>query len=122
MKIISVFAHFKTEFHIIDCGVRWVRQGNLQGELIWIVRVGADAYVRSVRGPDGKWFQKLRDGATATLHAGDRSWRVTAELAPESIEAVSDALRKKYFARWGGPTEAMLEPNVLETTLRLHRA
>jgi hypothetical protein len=89
---------------------------------IWIVRVGSDAYVRSVRGPDGKWFQRLRDGETATLHAGDRSWRVTGELAPESIEAVSEALRKKYFARWRGPTEAMLEPNVLETTLRLHRA
>jgi hypothetical protein len=89
---------------------------------IWIVRIGPDVYVRSVRGPAGKWFQAIRDGATATLHAGDRSWRVTGSLAPEAIEPVSDAIRKKYLARWKGPTESMLVPNTLETTLRLKRA
>jgi hypothetical protein len=88
---------------------------------IWIVTDGPDVFVRSVRGSDGLWFQAIRAGASGVLHAGAQSWPVTASPATDaaSIARVNAALETKYGKRWRGPTDAMLRPEVFDTTLRL---
>jgi hypothetical protein len=85
---------------------------------IWVVRVGERLYVRSWRGPSGRWF----DAASAT-HAG----RVTGggleedvefvEVEGEVDEAVDDAFRLKYGR--SSYLEAMLRPEARATTLEL---
>jgi hypothetical protein len=88
---------------------------------IWIVVVGDGVYVRSVRGVEGRWYQALLGGTEGWLHLGKTVWNVKGEQVSDAaeIQAVSDALRTKYYEKWPQPTEAMLRPAVLPTTLRL---
>jgi hypothetical protein len=88
---------------------------------IWIVVDNDQVYVRSVRGPEGRWYQALAGGQDVQLHAGASMWSIRAEHAtdPAEVQRVSDALSQKYQQRWPGPTAAMLREQVLETTLRV---
>ena len=88
---------------------------------IWVVVVGAQVYIRSVRGIEGRWYQALLGGTEARLHAGSTAWTIDAEQVsdPVVIEQVSDALKQKYEKRWPAPTAAMLRPEVLPTTMRV---
>jgi hypothetical protein len=88
---------------------------------IWIVVDGSDAYVRSVRGPAGRWYRELLANPRGAVHVGDQRVPVRATPAtdPESVARVSAALSKKYESRWPGPTAAMLREDTLPTTLRL---
>ena len=91
---------------------------------IWIVVDGDQAYVRSVRGPAGRWYRELVANPTGAVHAGGRSVAVRASAATDSetVARVSDAINRKYLERWPGPTAAMLRPDTLPTTLRLKPA
>jgi hypothetical protein len=77
--------------------------------------------VRSVRGPDGKWYQALAAGRPFTLHGGASEWSIVGEHVSDQaeIDRVSEAFNRKYQARWPGPTAAMLRAEVLPTTLRI---
>ncbi len=88
--------------------------------IIWIVVDGGRVYVRSVRGPGGKWYQRLRRDPEGALHvAGTRTpVRAVPVSDASEIERVGEALRRKY-ARYEGPLAAMLRPETLPTTLRL---
>jgi hypothetical protein len=88
---------------------------------IWVVVVGEHAYIRSVRGIEGRWYQALLGGTEARLHAGATNWTIRAEQVSDQheIDRVSDALKAKYESRWGQPTAAMLRPEVLHTTMRI---
>ena len=88
---------------------------------IWIVTDGSNVYVRSVRGPQGRWYRELSANPHGAVHAGGRRVAVAAEPVTDGaeIERVSDLLRQKYEARWAGPTASMLRPETLPTTLRL---
>jgi hypothetical protein len=92
--------------------------------IIWIVTVGGHAYIRSVRGPSGRWYQAVADGGQARLVAGSQSWQVrtTPVTDQAEIDQVSQAISRKYQDRWPGPTAAMLRPEVLPTTLRVEPA
>jgi len=87
---------------------------------IWIVVVDGVPYVRSVRGPAGRWYRELlARGEGAVLADGKRTRvRATHDSAAEAIEAVSAGLRKKY-ARSGQSLRSMLRDEVVETTVRL---
>jgi hypothetical protein len=89
--------------------------------IIWIVVDGDTPYVRSVRGPAGRWYRELVANPSGAVHAGGRRVAVRAVPATDAatIAQVSDALRQKYAARWPGPTANMLVENTLPTTLRL---
>jgi hypothetical protein len=91
---------------------------------IWIVVAGDTVYVRSVRGPAGRWYRELVVNPRGAVHAAGTSVAVQAHPAsdPASIALVSDAMNKKYLARWPGPTAAMLREETLPTTLRLEPA
>jgi len=88
---------------------------------IWIVKSGDEAFVRSERGVEGRWYREVRAQPDAMLHVEAEAIPVTVVLAddPDSIRRVSDAFTAKYGHRAAGSTAAMLEPHTLETTLRV---
>lgn len=86
---------------------------------IWVVVVGDEAFVRSVRGPKGKWYVAAAADGIATLEVGRRQIPVTvASVADAStIDAVSQAFLSKYA---GSPyAKSIVAPDTLPTTLRL---
>jgi len=89
--------------------------------IIWIVVDGDTPYVRSVRGPSGRWYRELQANPHGAVHVNGQRVAVDAEAAadPAIVERVSALLREKYAARWAGPTDSMLRAEVLPTTLRL---
>src|SRR5438094_5615081 len=91
---------------------------------IWIVVDGDNAYVRSVRGPAGRWYRELSANTKGAIHVGGRRIPIEAEPVtdPESISRVTAALKRKYEQRWPGPLAGMLREEVLPTTMRLKPA
>ena len=93
--------------------------GEVHKTIVWpLVRDGI-VYLRSYKGPSGRWFrQALADPEIALLF--DRR-RLPARAVPAtdaaSVEACSAALREKYRRSYS--LEAMLVPDVLPTTLRI---
>jgi hypothetical protein len=96
------------------------RNGETRRTIIWIVTDGGHMYVRSVRGPGGKWYQRLRADANGAIHvAGTRTPVRAIPVSDQAeIERVNEALRRKY-AGHGDSLENMLRPDTLPTTLRL---
>jgi hypothetical protein len=92
--------------------------------IIWVVVVDGEVFVRSVRGPKGRWYRELSSNPEGALHAGER--RIPVHAAPATdettVDAVSEAYRSKYEESWPGPTAAMLRPEVLPTTFKLSPA
>jgi hypothetical protein len=90
---------------------------------IWIVVIDGVPYVRSVRGPAGRWYRELLARGDGAVVAGGKHVLVRAkkDSSATAIEAVSAALRKKY-ARSGQSLQSMLRANVLDTTVRLDPA
>jgi hypothetical protein len=88
---------------------------------IWIVVDGDTAYVRSVRGPAGRWYRELVANPTGAVHLDGQRVPVRAVPASDTdtVERVSTAIDRKYRERWPGPTASMLREDTLPTTLRL---
>jgi deazaflavin-dependent oxidoreductase (nitroreductase family) len=87
---------------------------------IWVVRVGDDLYVRSVRGAAGQWFRALRARPAARIEAGGVTRDVTARPAAEADQAAIDAAyRDKYAQQPREYVDPMVTAAVRETTLRL---
>jgi hypothetical protein len=88
---------------------------------IWVVVDGDIAYVRSVRGPAGRWYRELSANPHGAVHASAHRVAVAAEPVEDAvtIARVSELLRQKYERRWPGPTASMLREETLPTTLRL---
>ncbi len=95
--------------------------GEARRTIIWIVSDGADAYVRSVLGRDGRWFRDLEARPDAMLTIGNERVAVTVVPAADAptVELVSTLLRAKYDRTAHASTLSMLEPRTLETTLRV---
>ncbi len=87
---------------------------------IWVVVDGDGVYVRSVRGPSGRWYRELTANPKGAIHVNGRRLAIEAEPAAdaESISRVSDAFKRKYEQRWPGPLAGMLRDQVLPTTMR----
>lgn len=84
---------------------------------IWSVVVDDEAYVRSYHGERGRWYQRaLREGRLTVegIETG-----VEPEHDLELNERISAAFRAKYGKTSPGPTDAMVAPDVVATTLRL---
>ncbi len=96
--------------------------GTIHQAIVWpLVREGV-AYVRSYKGPSGRWYREaLADPAVALLVDGRRlAARAVHAPDPASIEACSKALADKYTN--SNSLAAMLAPAVLPTTVRLEPA
>jgi hypothetical protein len=89
---------------------------------IWIVVDGDDAFVRSVRGPRGRWYGEAVGDPAVTIHVGDRALPARALPATDasSVQRASDAYARKYGEDPAMPS--MLKPEILDTTLRLEPA
>lgn len=88
---------------------------------IWVVCVGDDLYVRSWRGPDGRWFRDARASREGHIAAGGVDRDVDLVDAPEDVnDAIDNAYRGKY-GRYSNYVPPMLVPRARATTLKLLR-
>ena len=96
--------------------------GRAHRTTIWVVVDGDSAYVRSVRGPAGRWYQELVANPAGAVHVDGRRIPATAVPAadPDSVDRVSAALRRKYKGVTG--LAPMLKAETFETTIRLEPA
>jgi hypothetical protein len=98
------------------------KAGEVHRTIVWpLVRDGV-VYLRSYRGPEGRWYREaLADPDVALLFDRRRvPARAVPATDPASVEACSAALRDKYRRSYS--LEAMLVPEVLQTTLRIEPA
>ncbi len=64
---------------------------------IWVVAVADNVYIRSVKGPTGKWFIHAKDSGRAHIEIGDLSKNVRLlEPNPDQQQAVNEAYEDKY--------------------------
>jgi len=94
--------------------------GSLRRPLpIWVVRVGEDLYVRSWRGPNGRWFRAASASHDGHVSAGGIDRDVALLGADDEVnDAIDDAYRAKY-GRHSGYVEPMVAPAARATTLKL---
>lgn len=87
--------------------------------VIWIVVSNDEVFIRSFRGPKGRWYRDLAAGGPATLEWDGHRLAVQAVPANDaaSIERVSGSFLTKY--RTSSYAQAMVQPDTLPTTLRL---
>ena len=90
--------------------------------IIWVMTDGADAFVRSVRGPAGRWYREAVADPRVVVHAGGRTLpaRVVPAADDASIARTNAGLRRKYTGIEG--FDEMLVPDTFPTTLRLEPA
>jgi hypothetical protein len=98
--------------------------GRRRRTTIWVVVDGGTVYVRSVRGPAGRWYRELSARPDGVLHAAGLHLPVHAVGAadPATVASVSQAYRRKYERNWPRETASMLREHTLPTTLRLEPA
>ena len=92
--------------------------------IIWVVVVEGEVFVRSVRGPRGRWYREISSNPEGALHVHNDRLPVRAAPATEeaTVDAVSAAFRSKYQQSSPASTEAMVLPETLPTTLKLSPA
>lgn len=98
------------------------RDGTPRRTIIWVMVDGTDVYLRSVRGPEGRWYRELAAQPEGALHVAGRrvAFRAVPAADERSIAACDEALRRKYRGHPG--YDSMFRPHTLETTLRLEPA
>ncbi|MBO2451272.1 DUF2255 family protein [Actinomadura barringtoniae] len=86
---------------------------------IWIVRHDDDLFVRSARGPEGRWYRTAGTTHRGRIHAAGLTRDVT--FADETDPAVNDQIDAAYLAKYGSTpwAEPMTRPGPRDTTLRL---
>jgi hypothetical protein len=101
-----------------EIGIRTGKRPD-RGVIIWAVVVGDAAFVRSVRGANGKWYKAAAADGRATLEINDRLVPVTATSVSDAptIAAVSAEFLRKYAA--SPYAQSIVKPDTLPTTLRL---
>lgn len=111
----AVLAALRTDKEVT---IRTSRQPD-RGVVIWIVVVNNAVFVRSFRGPKGRWYVTAMADGRATLEVGRQliPARVTPVGDARTVEAVSQAFLSKYAS--SPYAKAMVAPDILPTTLRL---
>ena len=87
--------------------------------IIWVVTDDDEVFIRSVNGAGARWYREALANPAVTIHVAGRTVPATVDPAsdPAAVQRTSDALARKYA---GDPSLAsMLEPGILDTTLRL---
>jgi hypothetical protein len=98
------------------------REGKDHQVTIWVVVVDGIPYVRSVRGPKGRWYRELMERKEGALHVGSRriAVRPSRVRSPEMIDEVSAAFWRKYAKT--ASLFSMLRLATLDTTTKLDPA
>jgi len=84
---------------------------------IWVVRVGAEPFVRSFRGPNGAWYRAAKRSQRGRIRAGGVERDVAFDDVHDNTDAVDAAYRRKYGR--SSYVDAMVTPDAAATTLRL---
>jgi hypothetical protein len=81
-------------------------------------------YIRSVRGEKAPWYRALQANPLATLYVGRLRFpiRAVAVQEDEIRKRISEHLIQKYAYLHPSSLRAMLDEQVVETTLRLEPA
>jgi hypothetical protein len=92
--------------------------------IIWVVVVESEVFVRSVRGPRGRWYREISSNPEGALHVEDERIPVHATPAADdmTVNAVSDAIGSKYGQTSPSSAASMVRPDTLSTTLKLSPA
>ena len=90
--------------------------------VIWVVVDDGEAFVRTFKGPNSRWYRDAMANPAVAIHVDGRRLPATTIPAtdPDSIERTSSGFLRKYAHDRATP--AMVAPDVLETTLRLEPA
>ena len=97
------------------------REGTLRDPVtVWMVRVGDDLYVRSVKGRAGAWFRAAVASHQGRVKAGGVQRDVT---FVEANDAPNDDIDRTYRAKYGryaaSIVNTVLTPQARAATLRL---
>jgi len=88
--------------------------------IIWVVRVGDDLYVRSVRGATAAWFRGTQARREGRIWADGVETDVSFVTADHgSDDAIDEAYRAKYRAYATTHVPPILRPDARATTLKL---
>jgi len=87
---------------------------------LWVVVVGEDAFVRSVNGDQGHWYQEITRRRAGTLYTDELQIPIYADpISDEQLQQqVSEAYLRKY-AQYPEDVLWMVVPTAAPTTLRL---
>lgn len=87
---------------------------------IWVVRSGADLFIRSAFGAEGGWYRNAMRDRHARIRAGGVETDVTLDPVGDATtnDEVASAYRSKYHSQ-PGALEPMLAPAAAVTTVRL---
>jgi hypothetical protein len=106
----------------IEIETRSVADAQAHQTIIWVMTDGGDAFVRSVRGPAGRWYREAMADPRVVVHAGGLTLkaRVVPAADGDSVARTNAGLERKYRGVDG--FDEMLVPDVFPTTLRLEPA
>ena len=93
--------------------------GTTHRTIIWIVEHDGQLYIRSVNGPEARWYREATADTAVTLLVGGRTYaaQLVPATDPASIEACSAGLKQKYKGDYS--LGSMLQAKTLPTTLRV---
>jgi hypothetical protein len=86
---------------------------------IWVVRVGDDLFVRSWRGPAGRWFRAARERRAGYIAAGGVEKDVEFVDAEESVNDAIDAAYEEKYGRYPSYVKPMVSSDARATSLKL---
>ncbi len=85
----------------------------------WVAVAGDEVFVRSVRGPKGRWYKDLATGGPAELEFAGR--RLAVQAIPANDAAAIGQASREYLRKYKTSpyAQAMVKAETLPTTLRL---
>lgn len=98
------------------------RDGTLRkAVIIWVVRLGDDLYVRSVKGHNGAWFRGVLERHEGHIQAGgiDKDVTFVEEAASGLNDQIDAAYRTKYRRYAASIVSSILSPGARAATIKL---
>ncbi len=97
------------------------REGALRKPVtVWVVRDGADLYVRSVNGPTGAWYRGTQERREGRMDGAGVEKDVTfADADPAVTDRLDAAYRTKYRRYAGKILDSILTPKARSAAIKL---
>jgi hypothetical protein len=86
---------------------------------IWVVRVGDDLFVRSVRGSEGSWYQGSQKRHEGRVEAGGMTQDVEFMGADHDLDDEIDAAYREKYGHSSSAVDHITSPEARATTIRL---
>ncbi len=86
---------------------------------IWVVGIGDDLYIRSVRGAAGAWFQGTENTGAGQVEGGGVDRSVGFEEADHGLDDEIDAAYREKYSDSPDAVASITSPEARATTLRL---